>query len=178
MKKAILLILFFLFGCAPSYYVYKQYDEFEKCTINRMVASVSLKNSENDLDNSVSLYPEVIIDKSGQKTYSLLLVCVLPDWLFIGDEESLILLIDGNERIGLKGKGSRDNREVAALTMGRSSHVFVTEHARYIITPELLRKIAHAGYIKVKIVGKAKFLVREFHAQTILNYRKFIDENI
>lgn len=104
-------------------------------------------------------------------TYTLYLQYFGPDWLFISDGESLVFLIDG-ERLGLTSeRGSSNHREVDRSSSG------VRETAKYLVSPETLKRLAFARNVKAKVRGKQ---VAEYQLSdsNIRNFRQFYEEQV
>jgi hypothetical protein len=95
----------------------------------------------------VRIDPYKITDKSGHVDFSFRVEFWSQNgWLFISDGESLIFLADG-DHFGLTGSGSAASREVQPGA--------VDEVAYYAFTPELLKKLATAKKVRVRLVGSS-----------------------
>jgi hypothetical protein len=170
----LIIIIIQLFGCitprsfVPEYCVRTISDEFEGHTINQMEWNLL---GARDVSSKGLIFLNVQKYTKGVDTlYSLVILYIADDWLFIRDGESLVLLADG-ERIGFTGKGSSSNRNVSK---GGS----VTENAHYKITEQQLINIIGANEIKVKIVGTQYYAQRFFTEENIKNFRLFVQEYV
>jgi len=175
--KPIIIFLFVLslfVGCGSSYYSYNVEhlnDAFDGFTIDRM--SGNYLTDTYNVSNSAWLNVQKYKSKNDVISYHLIIEYWDSKWLFIGEGESLVLLVDG-ERIGFTGEGSKQFREVESGTYGVASK----EKAFYSVTVEQLRKISNAKEVKIKIQGSTSFATREFSKENFQNIRRFILECI
>jgi len=169
MKKIIILLMCMLFlnSCALTepYQVKTLNDAFDGYTINQMTYNYLVSNS-----GIVELNIKRLQTKDGRISYYLVVEYQNSDWLFIEGGESLILLVDG-ERIGFKGDGSLQSRNVG-------SSGWIDEKAVYDINPKILNQIANAKEVKVKIIGNQYYIECKFTEQSFQNFKKFIAEYI
>ncbi len=171
-RLLILCLVLFTTGCAGSMcLIQTRYDEFEGYTIVRM-SNNSLSGSGLYIDTGiVNLNVQKFISKEGRESYSLIVEYVdysdYATWLFIRSGESLVLLIDG-KRIGFTGEGSWNDRDVL---YGGS----IVETAWYAVSPEIIRMVANAKEVKVKLVGDKGFVQRHFNQTNFSNFKKFVE---
>lgn len=90
-------------------------------------------------------------------------------WIFLGDGESLILLLDG-ERVALEQLGS-PRREVES---GR----IVQEIAVYPASPDLLRRIATADTVRVRLQGDRGRVDARFTPENTARFQSFVAEHV
>ena len=83
-------------------------------------------------------------------------------------------LLNDGEPIKLVGTGSTQHRDVSSSV----SSVSVTEQSIYPVTPNIIKKIASASEVKVKIKGQNEFITGEFSEQCFKNFRRFVNEVI
>jgi len=152
-------------GCATSplspYKVITRHDKFDRYTTNSMTGN--LLGGELRLELNAARHSA----KDGAVNYALVVRYYGSNFIFIKPGESLILLIDG-QRIGLKGQGSMRHRRT--LENGMAS-----ELAKYPATPELLKKIANANQVDVKIKGSDFLAENYFIKQNFDNFKKFVN---
>jgi hypothetical protein len=106
--------------------------------------------------------------RDGTVNYALGVYYYGNDWMFIKRGESLILVIDG-KRYGLKGQGSLRYRKT--LENGA-----VSELAKYPVTPQLLKEIANANRVDVRIIGSNFVSENHFTEQNFENFKKFVSD--
>lgn len=184
MKKLVLISFTFIFmlllqSCGGAienrendYIVDEQYDKFDNVHMNIM--------RENILDggyagvgvvhaSSLNIRQDVYPDKT---IYYFVLVCVNNDWLFIGEGNSLTLLVDG-EKIELVTFGSVNQETVSV-----GKDVYCKEKAHYLVEKELILKMANAKSIDLKITGSNVFVERKFNKSNFSNFKRFIKDYI
>lgn len=88
-------------------------------------------------------------------------------WMFIEGGESLVLLVDGEKFPLYSKKGSRGDRDVIS---GRN----LKEVASYLANPDLLRKIASAKAVSLRLYGKKYALQRRFGPEHVEAFRKYV----
>jgi bifunctional DNA-binding transcriptional regulator/antitoxin component of YhaV-PrlF toxin-antitoxin module len=108
--------------------------------------------------------------KDGKVNYALGVYYYGRKWMFIKPGESLILFVDGEE-INVKGQGSQSYRKTLKNGM-------VSELAKYPVTPQLLKKIASAKQVKVKIFGGDFVAEKYFTKQNFENFRQFVNDYV
>jgi hypothetical protein len=106
----------------------------------------------------------VYINADENRKYAL-----TPNWVFINDGESLVLLIDG-KRMGFKGDGSSMHRQVNENNL--------TEMAFYDATPAQIKKIGNAKEVKIKIIGDQYYYKAQLSDKAIKNIQRFYNEYI
>jgi hypothetical protein len=167
MIKFVSIILpILLVGCipAPTYKIDDMTDQIDGYR--------SIQLIENHLKANVEFNAEKFIARDGNVYYSIVLVVVSYNGLFIEEEESLVLLIDGTT-IGFSGDGS----EYYYRDVWRDLEMIV-ETAFYDVTPEQLKKIANAKDIYIKIKGSAFSVKRKFIPENFANLKRFIAEYV
>jgi hypothetical protein len=179
------LVLAIMAGCAfaPARFE-TTHDQFENITKDRMTSTYQLGCGEDNTGNVLlGIHnPIVSIDlqrarsAEGRILYSMIVKYNGKDWLFIGEGESLVMLIDG-KRVGFSGKGSGHRRDVGASAIGA---VGVTEEAWYDVTFDQISQIASARYkdntpdVKVKLSGDTTYVERCFSAENLESFRQFV----
>jgi hypothetical protein len=161
MKKALLFLPIFLISCSVAEYQIKSsYDKFND--IRQTYMAHNVVNAKDMLLDRVSfnLFRE---DKKGQSNYFIHIFFVAPEWLFIEQGESLIMLVDG-ERIGFSGDGSINDREV--ISGG------VTESAYYPIDKKFIKKLSLAKSVEFQLIGKGKYEF-EFYPENYEHVKEF-----
>jgi len=108
--------------------------------------------------------------KDGTVHYALGVYYYGTNWMSIKPGESLILLIDG-EQINVKGQGSQSYRKTLENGM-------VSELAKYAVTPKLLKKIASAKQVKVKIIGSDLVAEKYFTKTNFENFKQFVNDYV
>ena len=96
------------------------------------------------------------------------------DWLFIQEQDSLQLLVDGKLMV-FSGRSSWVDKNINTLLLGVGT-VQVEEDAYYPVTYGQLKAISSAHEVKAKIVGKKYYVDREFPRQVLEDIGKFISE--
>lgn len=114
------------------------------------------------------LNAQILIDNNQDTSFSFILQTFQEDWLFIQEGESLILLIDG-VRYGFTLKGD----VIREVFLSRTQ-----ETAIYSIEYEIIKKIAYAKEVKVKVVGEHNSAKAYFSEANFNNYRDFINKYI
>lgn len=171
MKKYIWLCCIILFVAVCSsrmlgYQVRTTHDEFDGYTKNTLQVN---ELSGGTFGANIHLLVQRFETKEGKVLYHLIVYYWGENWLFIQEDESLILLVD-NERIGFTGDGSSSHRNASGSG--------VREYAYYETTAEVIKKIAEAGEVKVKIIGSQLYCERHFSDHNFNNFRKFIAQFI
>jgi hypothetical protein len=188
------LALAFTTGCAfaPARFE-TTHDQFENITKDRMTCPYRLGCEEDNTGNlidagnallgihSPTMFVSIELQRArfgdGRITYSMIVKYAGKDWLFIGEGESLVMLIDG-KRVGFSGKGSGHRRDVGASQVGAG--VGVTEEAWYDVTFDQIRQIASARYrdnkpdVKVKLSGDTTYVERCFIAENLESFKQFV----
>jgi len=170
MKNSFLRVLFICFlcgGCSTTNFkIIHHADAFDGYVIDR---------TEGNYIDATNLSCWISLDVlktslKGSQDYNLILEFRAPEWLNIGNGESLVLLVD-NERLGFIGEGSIKNRKVITGQFGSWS----VEIAKYSITKDELIKIANASEIKMKIKGESNFVERSLNKENINNFKNFVN---
>ena len=173
-------------GYIPYYDVSVKDDEFEglACAILEGNYVEQEAEAKNDIINkywglNVSIHA-INNYKENKKTYDLQIniICVgNVDHPNIKSGKSLLLLIDGNKDTlttdlpGLLGILSNKNR--VKIDDENESHL---EMASYAITPQLLKKIALAKSVKLKILGQNTDVYTSFNMININNIHRFYND--
>lgn len=160
----------FVFGCMSNntYKVEREFDEFDGRKIDRVVGNYLYDDGLN-VTNSVWFNLQRIRLKDSITVYQIIIEYWDKEWLFIGDGESLNMLIDG-ERLNFSGEGSLKYRE----TMVGSYGALIKEKSFYIVSANDLKKIAQSKEVKIKIKGQSYFITRKFSKENYENVRKFV----
>jgi hypothetical protein len=159
-----------LSGCVmfPQARLSEKHDEF--------TGDVTARLDDNVLDGGMGLSSNGRVEfnpvrSQGEKDSSPIYCIAIvytgygTGWCFIEPGESLYMIIDG-KREALSGTGSRGSREVSG---GAVSEVSV-----YPVDPELLRRIASAKEVRVKIEGSKQSLERSFSQKNISSVGQFV----
>jgi hypothetical protein len=91
-------------------------------------------------------------------------------WMFIRSGESLVLLLDG-DRVGVAGPGSIASRHVISGSA-------VTETANYPVSMDLLRRIAAARQVRVRVVGSERTMDLHFSRENKARFEAFVGQAI
>ncbi|NQT65773.1 MAG: hypothetical protein HQ554_06305 [FCB group bacterium] len=167
------LISILLFGCAgyisqeakSPYQIHTRVDEFDGFTIDA-TSPVSLSRGKGKMGMPWVNVKLQRYQKDSKVEFDLILHYISPEWLFIRDGESLVLLVDG-ERIGFSGEGSLNHR----ITEG-----FNNETASYSISTEQIKKISIATDVKAKLTGSDSFITREFKPDIFFVFQSFYND--
>ena len=183
MNKIIVIITLFILlsGCAsPLNTIYVKHDEFEgstkystACVLKTPTGYGMLEVMAYNTPTTIVIGLDKLITVENDTLYSISASFSSHKWLFIKEGESLIFLIDG-EPIKLVGTGSTQHRDASSSV----SSVSVTEQSIYPVTPNIIKKIASASEVKVKIKGQNEFITGEFSEQCFKNFRRFVNEVI
>lgn len=166
MTKILWFVLSFtLVGCAASTAVRTTRDDFERATINTMYVRPNLE-PESIFSTHTSLNLRRVLTDSGQCRYDVDLMWFGKVWLFIADGESLILLIDGR-RVGLSGEGSIGRRDVLTADL-------LEEQASYPVSFDILKEIAAAKSVRLKIVGTTSYDEKYLEPKHLEAFRDFV----
>lgn len=168
--RYLLLASFVLYcGCLPRYQVERHGDEFQGVEIVRMDGNVLADPDRGG--EWIELNAEV--SKARRAAPAYLLRVVYRDAardLRIPAGESLVLLVDG-EPIPLRGTGSRGSRQTH---VGRG----IREEARYPVRADLLRRLAGAKAVRMRVVGSREYVERTFSAANLQNFKTFVAEHL
>lgn len=152
-----------------NYKVTTHHDQFEDVTIIQM--RNNLLAGWNMISDANSVYLNAIkYEKENEVRYSFLVEYRGSNWLFIGEGETLILLIDG-ESIAVNGRGSSHHREIG-------SGPTISERAYYDLPLDLFIKMARAKEIKVKIKGLSYYIERHFSQINLNRWKKFFLDHV
>lgn len=169
-----------IFSCAPIIpNIVTAHDDFEGFTTNRMVGNrLKLYNVPDFAIIMLGSTPTILfldaqryISKEGDISYSLIVDYSGPNWLFIKSGESLILLID-NEPIKLSGTGSSIYRDVTNVV----GDIRINERSIYPISPDLLKKIAYASDVQVKLIGEKLYHKAQFDSSNFDRFKEFVEK--
>jgi hypothetical protein len=122
--------------------------------------------------NKLQFTYELFTTKTSSSTIQVAKIPILgvkyfgSDWLFIRDDESLELLVDGT-RVAFNVFGPVDRQVVMAGV--------VVESATYLVAPEELEKIVSANEVKVRVTGEKGSLTIALTPQGISNGRRFYE---
>ena len=177
MKKLFFFIClvsaFVLAGCHGMFYSVREYRDEPQ--VSRII---SMDNNFILGDGQYGVYHELnaqkLIPAEGEPVYSLAYVYSGLDWIYIEEGESLILQIDG-ETIKLEGEGSSGHRRMLSETAYSQT---VEEKATYVITEEILRRLAGAESIKTRIDGSRNYALRRTTEDTIKNFKDFVTKYV
>ena len=181
MLKVLLIIVlsFTSQGCLYSdlyrYKVVSSYDKFNKMTFYKMMNNLLSMTEGRILGGVIYLDATKSVWDSGEIHYGFSVKYEGPDWLFIEPGESLIFLIDG-EKVILKSKdGSEGAREIREKPyVGTIVQEIAHFHGG---DPDLLRKIANAKQVDVRVMGK-HYLDRHFTEENFANFKSFVAEHV
>jgi hypothetical protein len=157
-------------GCV-SYSVEKTFDKSDKVT------QYSMKENHlvnKDGDEEIDINPVCVRKEGSDPRYCLDVEYRDREgarlWLYIKEGASLICTIDGREKIVFTGEGSKHYRYM--------EYGEIDERAYYVISPEVLQKMALAKSIEVKIVGEKRTLGCVFTGQNLNNFKRFMAEYV
>jgi hypothetical protein len=164
MRSTLLAALLLLAACAPRYHVVERTDPFERLTVRRMRGDVL--GGPGAGTDWVALNAEETRAAGDTARYALVVdYRTQGDWLEIRPGESLVLLVDG-DRVGLSGPGS-----TRARTQGAAAR---REVARYPAGAALVRRIAAARDVRVRLVGRRYHVDRAFTPRNLARFRRFV----
>lgn len=170
MKKTLILTLLIIVGCSPAYKVRTLQDKFRAHTINRTYAN-RLPGTGTLLRMNVELNALRHTDKNGKASYYLTVDYADDDLLFTGEEDSLILIIDG-KRIAYAG-----DRSFASQYVNLFGKTMYVETAYYPVNRRDLDRISLAEeLVEVKIKGRESTIELYMSDLNILNFTKFLWE--
>tara|TARA_X000000368_G_scaffold412829_1_gene399835 strand:- start:2097 stop:2654 length:558 start_codon:yes stop_codon:yes gene_type:complete len=112
---------------------------------------------------------DMFTDVVGEK-HTLWIAAILEGdhWQFISPGKSLVLLID-NEPVELNSiNGSRNSRKVLSAKR-------IREEALYKIAPEVLKKIASANAVSLRLYGSEGYIERRLSSNHLINYRAYYE---
>lgn len=156
-------------GCLPRYRVTTTGDDFAGVTVHRMRGNVL--DDPGRGGEWIELNAEVSRRRGSDPELRLLLHYRDAErWLWIPYGESLQILAD-EELITLSGTGSLRSRRTAVLGG-------VEELAAYPVSSEQLRRVARAGTVRVRVLGRREFVERRFSEAGLLRLREFISEQV
>ncbi|HET8655016.1 MAG TPA: hypothetical protein VFL93_05845 [Longimicrobiaceae bacterium] len=156
-------------GCVPRYGVSSARDEFLGTSEVRMHGDV-LGNPDHGSE-WIELNAVVRRRQGEPPAYALQVRYRDSDeWLRIPPGESLIVLAD-SQRIRLDGFGSRANRRTH-FGLG------VEEVASYAASADVLRSIARAERVRLRIIGSRDYVEREFTPENRARFRQFVDTQV
>lgn len=163
------LVLLLCAGCAPRYGVKTERDDFRGLRAHRMHGNIL-----GDPDRGgelIELNAEVITERKHVPRYALRLrYRDAHAWLKIPAGESLVVLVDTTP-VALRGPGSRRNR---SRHFGRG----VQEEAHYEVTAEVLRRIAGATKVRLRIIGSREYVERAFTPANQSRFQEFVKEHL
>ncbi|MCA9811733.1 MAG: hypothetical protein KC483_02600 [Nitrosarchaeum sp.] len=177
MKKLILIFFIFLAGCSTAikdyesgYGVESTYDEFEKTTRTALHSNV-LDGGHATLSSVQASAMNIIQYKKPDTTiYQLQYIYVADEWLFIGEDNSLSLLVDGEKY----DFSAYDNFRETIDYMGG---VKIREYVYYPVSKDMLEKIANAKIVKVKVSGRQYYVQSQFNKSNFKNFKKFLAQH-
>jgi hypothetical protein len=164
MRSTLLTVLLLLAACAPRYGVVQRADPFERVTVRRMRGD--LLGGPGAGADWVALNAEETRPAGDTARYALVVdYRTQGEWLEIRPGESLLLLVDG-DRVALSGPGSTRARSEGAAAR--------REVARYPASGELMRRIAAARDVRVRLVGRRYHVDRAFTRTNVARFRGFL----
>ena len=165
---ALLASMSFLVSCvdmAPSGVTHSA-DKFDGTSRDAIQLAIDLdpKNgatlSQATCSASVSRH---LTENSTTPTYVLTVAYKGPDWIFIGEGQTLTLLLNGTDRMLLSGTGSsgfRDTGVDITPTLGGLGYLAtnreygISEIASYPVTRQQLLQIAASSKVEIKLSGE------------------------
>jgi hypothetical protein len=123
-------------------------------------------NADYDLALNASRYE----NKDGSFFYSLTTIYEGSKKLFVGPGQSLVLTVDGRP-IALSGDGSARFREAVGPEV-------VRERAQYEISPDVLRRLANAKAVSVRLTGERRAVETSLSEQNMKNFRSFASDYV
>lgn len=168
-KFVLILLTASIVGCAAlvgerGFQIDTKVNQFSGVTRHRMIGNrmggITLPFT--------SLNAQKVIDSEGNKRYFLYVEYRANSWIFIQRGKSLKLLIDGDLE-ELEGPGSSGRRN----TLGRGE---IRETAWYDVERELIKRIANANSLELRIEGRQYYATEEFSQSNFNNFKKFVSE--
>ena len=157
-----LLIALLLYGCAATISSFT--DETTRAHIVRMSGN-RLSGGIWKVELNAQRY-----EKDGQVSYSLIMVYTGPLFLIIEPGKSLTLAID-DKNIEIEGSGSERHREL--ISPGLVEEITYYHN----LDKELIRNIAYAHQVTVKVQGTKGMLERYFKKKNFSNFKKFYESS-
>jgi hypothetical protein len=158
----IALAALYLSGCAATISSFT--DETTRANIVRMSGN-RLSGGIWKVELNAQRY-----EKDGRISYSLIMVYVGPLFLIIEPGKSLTLAID-DKNIEIEGSGSERHRELVSPGL-------VEEITYYHnLDKELIRNIAYAHRVNVKVQGTKGMMERYFKKKNFSNFKKFYESS-
>lgn len=198
MRKSLYLINFIiisavLFGCASMIDNYKiEHSELQQKRAEELYAG-KIKVSENKFtDMKTTIFDEDnVVLNGGKKHYGNFMIVKSEDlkadstsyflrfnyfakkWIFINKGESLIILLNGKDRIAFNSiEGSEGQRNMQSNYF----NALIAESANYSVSLDMINRIFYSDTIEFYITGNAGTIAGNFSEQNILNCRRFIEE--
>lgn len=161
MKKIVFLgpVLLFLFSCVAIQPIIKEdYDKVTNLKRIYLIQNLCPQNKSGSIEFNMVYH----LRYASQLWISIKYFS--DNWLYITAEKSLVLLIDG-EKIELSGEGSFNRRHVDSYG--------INETARYLISKEMLDKLAQAHKIEGKLFGMKYYETFYLDENNLKAIRKF-----
>lgn len=179
-KKSFYLFIFILFilsnfGCSSvnvksKYYIQTTSKEFDDYVINNMYRNV-LKTDDIIPDEFVELNARQFITDKGEAYYSFILVYRGDKPLNILTKDSIVLIID-NEKYKLDS-AIPDRLFVPKKTF-REDRVW--EEESYKVNTDLIKKIAYAKEVKIKVNGEKRSIICSFKEDNFEAFKEFYEK--
>lgn len=135
------------------------------------------QNSEINSSEKIDIYPKLSVESSTSSRYNLILDYYGKNKIFSNDEKSLALDAGGKEIVLKNGTTtSKIKYNLQTSTFSRIPDV-VSAKGVYAITPNELKEIANAEYIKIVSVGVFNPYNRQLPNETIDKFSTFITSN-
>lgn len=163
------LLALVMTACAPQYSIRESSDP--------VFGSTSVRLEANRLQGAclgcaaVDLNIFKFTNAAGRVLYSLVINYESSEWLFIERGQSLALRVDGDLIRLSTDEGSSPYRNVRSRGM-------VTETAYYDVGVDLLRRLAEASEVLVRVDGRAMYVAREFGPENFANFQRFVVEHV
>ncbi|MBI4651684.1 hypothetical protein HY745_10460, partial [Candidatus Desantisbacteria bacterium] len=154
-----------------KYFIRTVSNEFDPYTIRELVRNV-LDTEELFSEEFIELNARQFISEKKEQTYSLILVYRGEKGFQAKGKEPLILLVDGERFAPEKVFPERN------FTKQKEFRDRVQEEETFRINTEILKKIAYAKEVKVKITSDKRSIVAKFSDANILGYREFYEKFI
>lgn len=161
LKLLVISAIAFSIG-AQAATIYQNVDKFTKET------HYSTNMQDADLDGGSFISSRYVLFSwhafkpaiNPQQPFILSVYTRTPEWIFIQSGESLHLMLDGGDVIVLSGDGSSRSREM-------ENGSTVTESARWVFTPEQIRKVGAAKIVEFRLSGDRQKITGKLHKTTI-----------
>ncbi len=159
MRYIFIITSIFIVGCGSTQKITSYTDRYWGSSVDQI---------EGNCIQSIYTFevnPQRTINRDNDTTYCLIIRLIGPKWYFIPRGVTLFMAIDGNN-ISVSGEGSVDDRVVLY-------HEVKEEYASYKVTKEIMRDIANASHVEVRVAGDRASAIGAFTEENFKYMRIF-----